>query len=557
MQNFHDKEDLHSVALTQPLVQNIMKSLPLEVRPSFNDQFSKFRDQCPANVRPPATFLFLAKFVEKLEKNYRSTPYLYDLDLALSNIGVKVVRQGTSKPNPPPPNSSDPQRFRPPKPCAMCTIMGFEANHFSLSKHCGSGKLSSPEIFKLISNNNLCFTCTQAHGNSYKCKLTLTNGTSRVCTKGCLQHGVPVNRRACMHSNQAHFVTIPKVSANQSVPLVETLNLGGTKIGIQYDTGCQLSLISRSALSTIPQYMYSLGPSYKMKVLTYSGKARVILTTEVKLKLLGKTLRLAMIEDDLNNGSGFSLSIPHKWRSFTGTSTSQHTGQVEILLGGDNNLFFPSEIERDSQGMALYRSNLTQGYMVYGSVPSNIVTWVEPLDPSSNRARKFKRSNWQSGKQTPEKNQGNRDRTKRGTKNSRKLGGEAGETSISSRRNQEGNQEDWVKNRSNKKGNRREPRRLREKSGGQEEKQKENQTLKPNLNLTPTPASVRSDPTTTPITPTISPESQNNSITPVDSDIPGRDSGEKAGAGNLAPAPSSRPEPAQDEILTELNEINQ
>ena len=369
-----------------------------------------------------------------------------------------------------------------------------------------------------------------------------------------------------MHNNQAHFVTIPKVSANQSVPLVETLNLGGTKIGIQYDTGCQLSLISRSALSTIPQYMYALGPSYKMKVLTYSGKARVILTTEVKLKLLGKTLRLAMIEDDLNNGSGFSLSVPHKWRSFTGTSTSQHTGQVEILLGGDNNLFFPSEIERDSQGMALYRSNLTKGYMVYGSVPSNIVTWVEPLDPSSNRARKFKRSTWQSGKKTGgtpdlpvktrEKNQGSRDRTRRGTKNFRRLGGEAGETSISSRRNQEENQEDWVKNWSNKKGNRREPRSSREKSGGQEEKQKENQTLKPNLNLTPTPASVRSDPTTTPIIPT-SPESQDNSITPVESEIPGRDSGEKAGAGNLTPAPSSRPEPAEDEILTELNEINQ
>jgi len=129
------------------------------------------------------------------------------------------------------------------------------------------------------------------------------------------------------------------------------------------------------------------------------------------------------------------------------------------------------------------------------------------------------------------------DRTRRGTKNSgkklggktRKLGGEAGETSISSRRNQEENQE---------------------------VKQKENQTLKPNLNLTPTPASVRSDTTTTPIIPT-SPESQNNSITPVESDIPGRDSGEKAGAGNLAPAPRPRPEPAQDEILAELNEINQ
>ena len=101
-----------------------------------------------------------------------------------------------------------------------------------------------------------------------------------------------------MHSNQTHFVTVPKVSANQSVPLVETLNLGGMKIGIQYDTGCHFSLISRSALSIIPQYMYSLGPSYKMRVLTYSRKARVILT-----------LRLATIEDDLNNGSGFSLRI--------------------------------------------------------------------------------------------------------------------------------------------------------------------------------------------------------------------------------------------------------
>ena len=50
IQNFHNREDLHSVALTQPPVQNIKKSLPSEVRPSFKDQFSKFRKQCPANV---------------------------------------------------------------------------------------------------------------------------------------------------------------------------------------------------------------------------------------------------------------------------------------------------------------------------------------------------------------------------------------------------------------------------------------------------------------------------------------------------------------------------
>ena len=52
-----------------------------------------------------------------------------------------------------------------------------------------------------------------------------------------------------MHNNQAPFISVSKVSANRLVPLVETVLLGNTPIGIQYDTGCQLSLISRSVLS--------------------------------------------------------------------------------------------------------------------------------------------------------------------------------------------------------------------------------------------------------------------------------------------------------------------
>ena len=197
MQDFHDKEDLHSVALTQPLVQNIMKSLPLEVRPSFNNQFSKFCDQCPSNVRPPATFLFLAKFVEKLEKNYRSTPYLYYLDLSPSNVGINVVRQEASKPKPQTPRPSDLQQIRTPRPCALCTVMGFEDNRFSLSKFCGAGKLSSPEILKVIADNHLCFTCVQSHGKNFKCKTTFYNGIPKACPKGCSEKGIPVHRRAC------------------------------------------------------------------------------------------------------------------------------------------------------------------------------------------------------------------------------------------------------------------------------------------------------------------------------------------------------------------------
>ena len=118
--------------------------------------------------------------------------------------------------------------------------------------------------------------------------------------------------------------------------------------------------------------------------MTYAGEGKIILTTEIKLKLHDKMVKLLAIEEDLNNGSGFSFPVPPKWRrSLTGMSTSSHSSQISILLGGDNPLFFPTEMERDSQGVALYLSNLTQSYLVYGSVPPNTITWMEPLISTS------------------------------------------------------------------------------------------------------------------------------------------------------------------------------
>ena len=60
-----------------------------------------------------------------------------------------------------------------------------------------------------------------------------------------------------------------------------------------------------------------------------------------------------------------------------------------------------------------------------------------------------------------------------------------------------------------------EPGRDEEKSGSQEEKQKKNQTLKHILNLTPTPASVRSEPTTTPVIPTSAVQNPRTTPTPL------------------------------------------
>ena len=42
IQQFHDLEDLHSVALTQNLVHNIIRSLLIEGRSAFNSEFSHF-----------------------------------------------------------------------------------------------------------------------------------------------------------------------------------------------------------------------------------------------------------------------------------------------------------------------------------------------------------------------------------------------------------------------------------------------------------------------------------------------------------------------------------
>ena len=118
-----------------------MRSLPMEVMSSFNDQFMDFRSKDPANVRSPATFKFLAQYVNKLEKNYRSNPTIFDRNLSPMNVGIKPVRYGSpgnhSK-TPHPSSNTSPQG--PCHPCALCTYKGFESNHFALNYMCGVAK---------------------------------------------------------------------------------------------------------------------------------------------------------------------------------------------------------------------------------------------------------------------------------------------------------------------------------------------------------------------------------------------------------------------------------
>ena len=94
-----------------------------------------------------------------------------------------------------------------------------------------------------------------------------------------------------MHSVSEEIGTMDE--AERSIPLIETINIGDIPIGIQYDTGCQMSMISKSALLRIPENMYSVGNSVNLRVLTYTGEGQTISTTSVKLNLNGFQLKLS------------------------------------------------------------------------------------------------------------------------------------------------------------------------------------------------------------------------------------------------------------------------
>ena len=92
-----------------------------------------------------------------------------------------------------------------------------------------------------------------------------------------------------------------------------------------------MSLISKSVLQQLPEEIYSVVKSVKLRVLTYAGEGHVISTTSVKLNLNGFQLKLLAMDPDLNNGSAFSLPTPEKWRACTGNLTTSHFGKVSTI----------------------------------------------------------------------------------------------------------------------------------------------------------------------------------------------------------------------------------
>ena len=171
-------------------------------------------------------------------------------------------------------------------------------------------KLSSPDILKIIFDTKSCLSCANVHEPSFQCKLTFYNGASMVCPMGCEYDGVPLQQHAYMHSNHTPFFTVSKLGSNRSIPLVESVDTGSSSIGIQNDLGSQLSLISRSTLRELPPNIYTVGKTYHINLLPFTGEGSKVLVTEVTLKSNKFKLQLYAIKDELNNTSAFSIVMP-------------------------------------------------------------------------------------------------------------------------------------------------------------------------------------------------------------------------------------------------------
>ena len=192
--------------------------------------------------------------------------------------------------------------------------------------------------------------------------------------------GHPLNYAACKHSDETPSITVSKVGPDKFISMMDSLETTSALLEIQYDTGCQFSLISKSVLQLLPADSCSLGNSSRINLLDFTGQCQLCNATEVKLNLYNLVLKLVVVDANLHSGSTYLFPTPYKWRAHTGHNVTSHSGRVFILLGGDNFLNFPSEVEVDKWGAGLFKSIFSYKFIIFGSVNPSTITWSKPVD---------------------------------------------------------------------------------------------------------------------------------------------------------------------------------
>ena len=115
-----------------------------------------------------------------------------------------------------------------------------------------------------------------------------------------------------MHSDEDQSITVSKVGSDKANPMMDIITIGSVPLDVQYDIGCQLSLITTSALKLLPKSSYSLGNSNMINLLVYNSTDEHLPATEAMLNLGNGVIKMIAVDTNKNCSSAYSFPTPLK-----------------------------------------------------------------------------------------------------------------------------------------------------------------------------------------------------------------------------------------------------
>ena len=254
--------------------------------------------------------------------------------------------------------------------------------HFSFSRYCPEAKRPPKEnLIEQAKMQNLCLKCLNA-----ACKGKRCDPEKRFLCSGC---GFNLQVCECNSNPPQGKVKVNTASLGASLPsflgktamLTERVFLIGKDgkthpVNIMHDPGYTDTVFSLD----IACYGKQISEIFDVKVGGYSNDFSHHLKKVpiMEFKLLSKNGPVTFQGMGVKKLEGISPSkilVPTIWKDRFNKDVLFRSGELHVLVGGDNAHLFPAELERRTVGketMILYKSKLSNNHMIYGRSTINM-----------------------------------------------------------------------------------------------------------------------------------------------------------------------------------------
>ena len=117
----------------------------------------------------------------------------------------------------------------------------------------------------------------------------------------------------CTQRTRTKGVSVQVGSDAVNVPLVETWQVGGNAVRVQYDSGATITLIGAKTLAKFPASAYKLGQNRKVLCSAYIGsKTSCEMVRDVEVTFMGKTFLALVIKEELEGVEHLKVEVPRK-----------------------------------------------------------------------------------------------------------------------------------------------------------------------------------------------------------------------------------------------------